>query len=149
MTRTTPMLLAICLATASLAACERRSDTPTATPSAPAAAAATTDPAAAPAPAPAPATTMQNPPVGDPASPPPTPVDTGDSYPAAREACLAEVARQTNVPREQLVITEVLWAQAGVGVTVQVPGMQAPWSCLSDEQGKVQGAASTGPSPAG
>lgn len=147
MTRATPMLLAACLATALLAGCERRYDTPTATPSAEAAAAATTDPAAAPTPVPANA--AQNPPVGDPASPPPTTVDTGDSYPAAREACLAEVARQTNVPREQLAITEVLWAQAGVGVTVQVPGMHAPWSCLSDEQGKVQGAAATGPSPAG
>ncbi|WP_372016416.1 hypothetical protein [Pseudoxanthomonas sp. 10H] len=146
MARATPLLLASCLSVALVAACDRKYDTPTATPSPQAAAAATTDPAAAPAPAPV--TTATSPPVGDPAAPPPTAVDTGTSYPAAREACLAEVARQTAVPKEQLAITEVLWAQAGVGVTVQVPGMQAPWSCLSDEQGKVQGAASTAP-PAG
>ena len=46
--------------------------------------------------------------------------------------------------KEQLSVTEVLWAEAGVGVTIEVPGAQAPWSCLSDENGNVQGAAYTG-----
>jgi copper(I)-binding protein len=76
-----------------------------------------------------------------------TPADTpvvGADYPVARDACLAEVARQTGVAQDKLVATEVLWAEAGVGVTVQVPDAKAPWSCLSDEKGKVQGAAYTG-----
>ena len=68
----------------------------------------------------------------------------GADYPAARDACLAEVAKQTGVAQDKLVATEVLWAEAGVGVTVQVPDADAPWSCLSDEKGKVQGAAYTG-----
>ena len=57
---------------------------------------------------------------------------------------MAAVAERSGVARERLVVTEVLWAEAGVGVTVQVPGSEAPWSCLSDEDGNVQGAASTG-----
>ena len=67
-----------------------------------------------------------------------------DQYPAAQAACLDAVAAQTNVDRASLTVTEVLWAEAGVGVTITVPGADAPWSCLSDEQGKVQGAAYTG-----
>lgn len=67
----------------------------------------------------------------------------GDTYPAARDACLAAVAKQTNRDASTLKVTEVLWAQAGVGVTIEVPGAQAPWSCLSDEKGNVQGAAYT------
>jgi hypothetical protein len=68
----------------------------------------------------------------------------GDDYPVARDACLAAVAKATGVALSALTATEVLWAEAGVGVTVQVPGADAPWSCLSDEQGNVQGAAYTG-----
>lgn len=68
----------------------------------------------------------------------------GADHPVARDACLAEVAKQTGVAQDKLVATEVLWAEAGVGVTVQVPDADAPWSCLSDEKGKVQGAAYTG-----
>jgi len=68
----------------------------------------------------------------------------GADYPVARDACLTEVAKQTGVAQDKLVATEVLWAEAGVGVTVQVPDADAPWSCLSDEKGKVQGAAYTG-----
>ena len=68
----------------------------------------------------------------------------GADYPIARDACLAAVAKTTNVAQDKLVATEVLWAEAGVGVTVQVPDADAPWSCLSDEKGNVQGAAYTG-----
>lgn len=120
------LLLAACLSAGLLAACNKRDDAavPAATPSADAAAAAT---ATEPVPAPATSATA-----------------AGDQYPAARDACLAEVARQAGVAKEQLSVTEVLWAEAGVGVTIQVPGAQAPWSCLSDENGNVQGAAYTG-----
>jgi predicted small lipoprotein YifL len=68
----------------------------------------------------------------------------GAGHVKARDACVAAVAERSGVARERLVVTEVLWAEAGVGVTVQVPGSEAPWSCLSDEDGNVQGAASTG-----
>ena len=83
-----------------------------------------------------------------PAAPPPAvpaaSAGVGDDYPVARDACLAAVAKATGVALSALTATEVLWAEAGVGVTVQVPGADAPWSCLSDEQGNVQGAAYTG-----
>lgn len=79
-----------------------------------------------------------------PAAPPPAvpaaSAGVGDDYPVARDACLAAVAKATGVALSALTATEVLWAEAGVGVTVQVPGADAPWSCLSDEQGNVQGA---------
>ena len=77
-------------------------------------------------------------------TPAPSDVVVGADYPVARDACLAAVAEKTGVAQDKLVATEVLWAQAGVGVTVQVPDSAAPWSCLSDEKGNVQGAASTG-----
>lgn len=67
-----------------------------------------------------------------------------ERFPAAQAACLDAVAAQTNVDRATLTVTEVLWAEAGVGVTITVPGADAPWSCLADESGKVQGAAYTG-----
>jgi hypothetical protein len=67
-----------------------------------------------------------------------------DRHPAAQAACLDAVAAKTNVDRATLTVTEVLWAEAGVGVTITVPGADAPWSCLADEAGNVQGAAYTG-----
>lgn len=73
------------------------------------------------------------------------PATIGDDYPAARDACLEAVAKETGIEQAELTATEVLWAEAGVGVTVRVPGAGAPWSCLSDEKGHVQGAAYTGP----
>ena len=41
-------------------------------------------------------------------------------------------------------VTDVMTAEAGVGVTIKVPDADAPWSCLSDASGKVQGASYTG-----
>lgn len=66
-------------------------------------------------------------------------------YPLARDACVSAVAQATGVDAARLRVQEVLWAQAGVGVTIQVPGSAAPWSCLSDEKGHVQGAKSLAP----
>lgn len=68
----------------------------------------------------------------------------GADYPAARDACLAEVAKQAGVRQDALVATDVLRAEAGIGVIVTVPDADAPWSCLSDEKGNVQGAVYTG-----
>jgi hypothetical protein len=65
-------------------------------------------------------------------------------YPAAEKACLEAVAKKTGVHRDKLKITDVSWAQAGVGVTVKVPGAEAPWSCLANEKGRVQGISYTG-----
>ena len=65
-------------------------------------------------------------------------------YPAAEKACLEAVAKKTGVHRDKLKITDVSWAQAGVGVTVKVPGAEAPWSCLANQKGRVQGVSYTG-----
>ncbi len=62
----------------------------------------------------------------------------------AEKACLAEVAKKTGVASSKLSVVDVLTAEAGIGVTIKVPGADAPWSCLSDANGKVQGASYTG-----
>lgn len=62
----------------------------------------------------------------------------------AEKACLAEVAKKTGVAVSKLSVTDVMTAEAGVGVTIKVPDADAPWSCLSDARGKVQGASYTG-----
>lgn len=124
----TGLVAAMCLA----ACAPAQAPAPEATTPAPAAA-DTAPPATSPAPAPV-----------EPAAAPTTTTVVGADFPLARDACLAAVSKQANVAQEKLVATEVLWAQAGVGVTVQVPDADAPWSCLSDEKGNVQGAAYTG-----
>jgi membrane-bound inhibitor of C-type lysozyme len=70
---------------------------------------------------------------------------TAPEYPLAREACLDTVAKEANSDRATLRITDVVRAEAGVGVTIVVPGLDAPWSCLSSEAGTVEGAAYMGP----
>lgn len=124
-----PLPLLIAGMVVSLAACGPKPEAPAPEAAAPPAEAA---PAAEPAPAPEPA------PVAAVTAP------DGQAYPEAQAACLDAVAAQTNVDRATLTVTEVLWAEAGVGVTITVPGADAPWSCLADESGKVQGAAYTG-----
>lgn len=62
----------------------------------------------------------------------------------AEAACLAAVAKTTNVDQAKLKVIDVVTAEAGVGVTIEVPGADAPWSCLSSPEGKVQGASYTG-----
>jgi hypothetical protein len=62
----------------------------------------------------------------------------------AEQACLAKVAETVNQPISTLKVTEVLAGEAGIGVTIAVPGATAPWSCLSDATGHVQGAMFTG-----
>lgn len=115
-----------CVAAALLLSACQQAQTPAPDAAAPAPAAAEAVPVPAPAPTATPA------------------VEVGADYPVARDACLAAVAEKAGVAKDTLVATEVLWAQAGVGVAVQVPGADAPWSCLSDEAGHVQGAAYTG-----
>ena len=63
---------------------------------------------------------------------------------AAEKACLAAVAKQSGVSASKLKVIDVMSAEAGIGVTIQVPDATAPWSCQSDKKGKVQGVAFTG-----
>jgi hypothetical protein len=44
----------------------------------------------------------------------------------------------------KLKVIDVQGSQAGIGVNIQVPDATAPWSCLSDKKGHVQGASFTG-----
>lgn len=62
----------------------------------------------------------------------------------AEKAFLAKVAKIVGKPSSTLKVTEVLTGEAGIGVTIKVPGATAPWSCLSDAKGHVQGASFTG-----
>lgn len=122
-----------------LAACQSSNDNDNDNASAPAPAAAQTAPAIPPShpdlsPSNAPASTAAPASAGTPAA------SLGEDHPTARDACLAAVARETNLDVAQLKVTDVAAAEAGVGVTIMVPGAQAPWTCLSDDQGHVQGA---------
>ena len=54
------------------------------------------------------------------------------------------MAKRVGVSPSRLSVLDVKGAQAGIGVTVKVPGATAPYSCLSDKQGNVQGVAFTG-----
>lgn len=131
--KTANLAMMLCISVAALLAACKPAEAPVAS-----------DPIVTPqeAPASAPVATVDVP-AADTTSAADTPV-IGADYPLARDACLAEVAKKTGVAQEKLIATEVLWAQAGVGVTVKVPDADAPWSCLSDEKGKVQGAAYAG-----
>lgn len=62
----------------------------------------------------------------------------------AEKACLKAISDKTDVAQQQLQVIDVMDSEAGVGVTIKVPGAEAPWSCLSDKKGHVQGAAYTG-----
>jgi hypothetical protein len=68
----------------------------------------------------------------------------GSGTGVAEKACLAAVAQKTGVDSSKLKITDVMAAEAGIGVSISVPDATAPWSCLSDKNGKVQGASFTG-----
>ena len=62
----------------------------------------------------------------------------------AEKACLEAVAKKVGVSASKLKVIDVMSAEAGIGVTIQVPDATAPWSCLSDKKGHVQGASFTG-----
>lgn len=62
----------------------------------------------------------------------------------AEKACLAKVAKTVGKPSKTLKVTEVLAGEAGIGVTIKVPGATAPWYCLSDAKGHVQSASFIG-----
>jgi hypothetical protein len=70
--------------------------------------------------------------------------DSSSATAIAESACIAAVAKKVGVSASTLLAIEVLPSEAGVGVTVRVPGADAPWSCLSDTSGNVQGVTYTG-----
>ena len=88
------------------------------------------------------ATAGQEPPAAGAAAPAAGNIEPG--HDTATKACLAAVAKRTNVEESRLKVTEVLWGEAGVGVTIEVPDAEAPWSCLADDEGNVQGTTYTG-----
>jgi hypothetical protein len=63
---------------------------------------------------------------------------------AAKKACLAAVAKKVGVSASKLKVIDTQGSQAGIGVNIQVPDATAPWTCLSDKKGHVQGASFTG-----
>ena len=69
---------------------------------------------------------------------------SGGGTSLAEKACLAAVAETVNLDRGSLSVSGVTTAESGISVMVQVPGATAPWSCLSDAKGQVQGVMFTG-----
>lgn len=80
----------------------------------------------------------------NPVSNTPTKGTQSHHFSPAEKACLKTVSEKTNVSQERLQIMDVMDSNAGIGVTIKVPGADEPWSCLSDKKGHVQGAAYTG-----
>lgn len=62
----------------------------------------------------------------------------------AESACLNAVAKKVDLKPSKLSVIDVQGAEAGIGVTIRVPNVKEPWSCLSDKNGKVQGVSYTG-----
>jgi hypothetical protein len=62
----------------------------------------------------------------------------------AESACLNAVAKKVDLKPSKLSVIDVKGAEAGIGVTIRVPNVKEPWSCLSDKNGKVQGVSYTG-----
>jgi hypothetical protein len=70
--------------------------------------------------------------------------DTASGTHVAEKACLAKVAKTVGKPSSSLSVTETLAGEAGIGVTIKVPGATAPWFCLSDAKGHVDSVTFTG-----
>jgi hypothetical protein len=62
----------------------------------------------------------------------------------AEKACLAAVVKATGVSVGKLSISSVSEAQSGISIMVKAPEATAPWHCLSDKNGKVDGVEFTG-----
>lgn len=56
----------------------------------------------------------------------------------------ALLAAKVGVDSSKLKIIDVMDSEAGIGVNIKVPDATAPWSCLSDKSGHVQGTTFTG-----
>jgi hypothetical protein len=69
---------------------------------------------------------------------------SGQSHPASEKACLAAVSKKTNVASSKLSVAGSEFSEAGISVSVQVPGADAPWACMTDQKGKVWNVSYTG-----
>lgn len=63
---------------------------------------------------------------------------------AAEKACLRAVAEQVGVKVSQVSVIGTQGSQAGINVQIKVPDATAPWDCVSDKKGNVQGTRFTG-----
>ncbi|ADV28523.1 hypothetical protein Psesu_2695 [Pseudoxanthomonas suwonensis 11-1] len=63
-------------------------------------------------------------------------VASPDRYPAAQRTCVAEVARLSSTPENELVVTGTARTQAGVEVRVQRQELRSAWTCQTDAQGE-------------
>lgn len=68
----------------------------------------------------------------------------GDFTSPAAVACRAAIAAEVGVPASDVAVFDVAESEAGVGVQATVAGAEAPWSCLADADGRVQGVSYTG-----
>jgi hypothetical protein len=68
----------------------------------------------------------------------------GDFTAPAAVACRAAIASEVGVPVSEVAVFDVADSEAGVGVQASVAGADAPWACLADADGRVQGVAYTG-----
>jgi hypothetical protein len=74
-------------------------------------------------------------------SPAAAPAPAWPDTPANRQAaaaCSQELARRVKVAPGSVEVTDVMSAEAGVGVTMKVPGVNTPWSCMY-ARGQVRG----------
>lgn len=81
--------------------------------------------------------------VAEPAAAAPTPA-SGESHPGSEQACLAAVSKKVGIASNKLSVIESMGSEAGISVSVKVPGAQAPWACMTDQKGKVWNVSYTG-----
>ncbi len=62
----------------------------------------------------------------------------------AAQACRAAIAGQMGLAVAEVAIRDVTRSEAGVGVRATVDGADAPWECLTDPEGLIQGVTFTG-----
>lgn len=74
----------------------------------------------------------------------PLPAPARENHPAAEEACLAAVAAKVGVGSSGLSVIEALGGEAGISVTVTVKGADAPWACMTNQEGKPWNVSYTG-----
>ena len=71
-------------------------------------------------------------------------VTGGDLTGPAATACRAAIAAETGRSPADVAVFDVAEAEAGIGVQATVAGAEAPWSCQTDRNFRVQGVMYTG-----
>ncbi|SEM95588.1 hypothetical protein SAMN04488103_102548 [Gemmobacter aquatilis] len=67
-----------------------------------------------------------------------------DKASPAYQACRAAIARQVGVKASDVAIFDFVMSEAGTQVRATVAGAEAPWSCLTSNDGVVQQVMYTG-----